>query len=105
MIDAKRASSSANVVSIRTCVFGSFERISRVASMPLPSASRTSITTTSGRAHSARSMASLTVAASPATDIPPACSSSALTPLRTTSWSSTIMTRRGRLVTRAMFSS
>src|SRR5438046_1716500 len=105
MIDAKRASSSANVVSIRTCVFGSFERISRVASMPLPSASRTSITTTSGRAHSARSMASLTVAASPATDIPPASSSSALTPLRTTSWSSTIMTRSGKAVTQAMFSS
>src|SRR5438876_6042626 len=105
MIDAKRASSSANVVSIRTCVFGSLERISRVASMPLPSASRTSITTTSGRAHSARSMASLTVAASPATDIPPASSSSALTPLRTTAWASTLMTRSGRVLTTAMFSS
>src|SRR5258708_28897234 len=105
MIDAKSASSSANVVSIRTCVFGSLARISRVASMPLPSASRTSITTTSGRAHSARSIASLTVAASPATDIPPASSSSALTPLRTTSWSSTIMTRSGRVLTSAMFSS
>src|SRR5216684_704000 len=105
MIEAKSASSSAKVVSIRTCVFGSLERISRVASMPLPSASRTSITTTSGRAHSARSMASLTVAASPATDIPPASSSSALTPLRTTSWSSTIMTRSGRVLTTVMFSS
>src|SRR5438105_217401 len=57
MIDAKRASSSANVVSIRTCVFGSFERISRVASIPLPSASRTSITTTSGQALSASTAA------------------------------------------------
>ena len=49
MIEANSASSSANDVSISTLVAGWSARISRVASMPLPSASRTSITTTSGR--------------------------------------------------------
>jgi len=46
--EANSASSSANVVSIRTCVLSRRARISRVASMPLPSARRTSMTTTSG---------------------------------------------------------
>src|SRR6266545_299944 len=53
MIEANRASSSAKDVSMMTAVFGWRARISRVASIPLPSASRTSITTTSGRARSA----------------------------------------------------
>src|SRR5438105_3881647 len=94
----QRASPSANVVSIRTCVLGNLVLISRVASMPLPSARRTSITTTSGRAHSARSMASLTAPASAATVMSLSSSSSALMPLRTTSWSSTIMMRSGSVM-------
>ena len=40
-----------------TAVFGCLARISRVASMPLPSARRTSMTTTSGRVRSASSIA------------------------------------------------
>ena len=56
MIEANSASSSANDVSIRTRVFGWFARISRVASIPLPSARRTSMTTTSGRVRSASSI-------------------------------------------------
>src|SRR6266511_1284716 len=50
MIEANRASSSANEVSMMTAVFGWRARISRVASIPLPSARRTSMTTTSVRA-------------------------------------------------------
>jgi hypothetical protein len=95
MIDANRASSSANDVSIRTCVFGRRARISRVASIPLPSASRTSITTTSGRVRSASSIASPTDPASPATTMSSVALSRAAMPLRTTSWSSTSSTRRG----------
>ena len=44
--EANSASSSANVVSIRTCVLGRRARISRVASMPLPSGSWMSMMTT-----------------------------------------------------------
>ena len=67
MIEANSASSSANDVSIRTCVSGCFARISRVASIPLPSVSRTSMTTTSGRVRSASSIASCTMPASAVT--------------------------------------
>ncbi len=67
MIEANNASSSANDVSISTCVLGCFARISRVASIPLPSIRRTSITTTSGRVRSASSIASCTVPASAVT--------------------------------------
>ena len=89
MIDANNASSSANEVSIRTCVFSSLARISRVASMPLPSARRTSMTTTSGRVRSAWAIASTTVPASATTVMSSFALMSALTPSRTTSWSST----------------
>src|SRR5262252_155627 len=93
MIEANRASSSANEVNMSTLVSGLCARISRVASIPLPSARRTSITITSGRARSAWTMASLTVPASATTRTSPAASSMVLRPLRTTSWSSTSMSR------------
>src|SRR3990170_1894772 len=99
MIEANRASSSAKDVSMTTAVFGCFARISRVASMPLPSASRTSMTTTSGRVRSASSMASRTEPASAVTTMSSVACRSAFTPLRTTSWSSTSSTRRGGLAT------
>ena len=67
MIEANSASSSANDVSISTWVSGRLARISRVASIPLPSDSRTSITTTSGRVRAASSIASRTVPASAVT--------------------------------------
>ena len=78
-----------------TCVAGLLARISRVASMPEPSARRTSITTTSGRARSASSMASRTDPASPATTMSSVALRIAAIPLRTTSWSSTSITLRG----------
>src|SRR4029453_1479985 len=53
MIEAKSASSSANEVSISTWVAGRCARMSRVASMPLPSERRTSMTITAGSAPSA----------------------------------------------------
>src|SRR3990172_1639408 len=95
MIEANRASSSAKVVSMITWVFGCLARISRVASMPLPSARRTSMTTTSGRVRSASSMASRTVPASPVTTMSSVACRRAFTPPRTTSWSSTRSTRSG----------
>src|SRR5579884_689837 len=97
MIEANSASSSANEVSISTRVSGRRVRISRVASMPLPSARRTSITTRSGRTRSASATASATVPASATTRMSPAASSMARSPLRTTSWSSTSITRSGSL--------
>src|SRR5215831_14247043 len=96
MMEAKRASSSANEVSISTFVSGLWARISRVASMPLPSASLTSITMTSGFVRSAWITASLTVPASATTRTSPAAPSIVLSPLRTTSWSSTSIRRRNR---------
>jgi len=93
MIDANKASSSANDVSISTCVCGLAARISRVASMPLPSISLTSITTTSGRVRAASSIASRTVPASAVTTMSSSASSTARIPLRTISWSSTSITR------------
>src|SRR5512134_3412212 len=99
MIEANRASSSANEVSMTTAVFGCFARISRVASMPLPSARRTSMTTTSGRVRSASSIASRTEPASAVTTMSSVACRSAFTPLRTTSWSSTSSTRRGGFAT------
>ena len=66
MIEANSASSSANDVSISTLVAGRAARISRVASIPLPSVSRTSITITSGRVRAASSIASRT---EPASDV------------------------------------
>src|SRR5919109_4701858 len=95
MIEAKSASSSANEVSMMTLVSGRAARISRVASIPLPSSKRTSMTTTSGRTEAATSTASWTPPASPATTMPPAASNRARSPWRTTSWSSTSMTRIG----------
>src|SRR3990172_3763017 len=95
MIEANRASSSANEVSMTTWVFGCLARISRVASIPLPSARRTSMTTTSGRVRSASSTASRTVAASPVTTMSSVACRRALIPPRTTSWSSTSRTCSG----------
>ena len=95
MMEANKASSSAKDVSITTLAFGCLARISRVASMPLPSIRRTSITTTSGRVRSASSIASRTDPASPETTMSSAAWSKALTPLLTTSWSSTSRTRSG----------
>src|ERR1700682_162854 len=63
--------------------------------MPLPSASRTSITTTSGWSQLACLTASLTLSASPTTRIWDSASSKVRTPWRTTSWSSTSSTRIG----------
>ena len=63
--------------------------------MPLPSASRTSITTTSGRVRWASSIASCTVPACAVTTTSSWASSIALMPSRTISWSSTSMTLSG----------
>ena len=99
MIDANNASSSAKEVSINTCVFSSLARISRVASIPLPSARRTSMTTTLGLVLTAWSIASRTEAASPTTVRSSFALISDLTPSRTTSWSST---RRMRILSLAI---
>jgi hypothetical protein len=98
MIEANRASSSWNEVSMRTWVWGRPDRISRVASMPLSSARRTSITTTSGRARSACSTAPCASSASPTTRMSSTASSIERTPPRTISWSSTNRTRMGGLI-------
>src|SRR5581483_3846547 len=74
-------------------VSGRVSRISRQASTPLPSGSRTSITTTSGFSLAATATASATLPASATTDMPGRRSSSARKPSRTTSWSSTSITR------------
>jgi hypothetical protein len=95
MIEANSASSSAKEVSIRTRVAGCLARISRVASMPLPSVRRTSITITSGRVRSASSIASRTEEASVVTTMSSSGSSIARIPSRTISWSSTSITRSG----------
>ena len=85
MIEENSASSSANEVSIRTLVSGWSARICRVASMPLPSASRTSITTTSGRVRAASSIASCTLPACAVTTMSSCVSSIPLMPSRTIS--------------------
>src|SRR5215213_2309640 len=95
MIEANRASSSAKEVSISTLVWGRAARMSRVASMPEPSERRTSMTITSGRAWAATATASRTEPASAHTTTSEASTSSSLMPSRTTSWSSTSMTRSG----------
>src|SRR5215471_3730312 len=95
MIDEKRASSSANEVSINTLIRSSWARISRVASMPLASGSRTSMTMTSGLVRIASLIASAAVPASATTLRSPACSIIARRPFLMMSWSSTSMTRTG----------
>ena len=85
MMEAKRASSSANEVSINTWISGHLARISRVASMPLPSRSRTSITTTSGWVRAAAATASPTPPASATTVKSSLALSRERTPSRTTS--------------------
>src|SRR5215207_8796289 len=95
MIEANRASSSAKLVSIRTVVWGRAARMSRVASMPEPSWRRTSMTMTSGRAWAATATASRTEPASAHTTTSSASLRSSRMPSRTTSWSSTSMTRSG----------
>src|SRR5215218_1073398 len=95
MMEANRASSSANEVSISTRVWGRAARMSRVASMPEPSERRTSMTITSGRAWAATATASRTEPASAHTTTSVVSVSSSLMPSRTTWWSSTSMTRSG----------
>src|SRR4030095_8348726 len=95
MIEANRASSSAKLVSISTWVLGRWARMSRVASIPEPSERRTSITTMSGRAWAATATASRTELASAHTTTSTVSVSSSLMPSRTTSWSSTSITRSG----------
>src|SRR3990172_476304 len=73
-----------------TLVAGSFSLISRQASTPLPSGSRMSMTTTSGCDCSAIVTDSATVPASATTRKFGRRSSSVRSPMRTTSWSSTI---------------
>src|SRR5439155_27377486 len=72
-----------------TLVWGCFWTISRVASMPLLPGRRMSITTTSGLNSSVRAMASLALLASATTWKLGWRASSAFSPRRTTSWSST----------------
>jgi hypothetical protein len=61
--------------------------------MPLPSSSRMSMTITSGRSRSAVRTASEAVSASATTCRSSVAASMARMPLRTSSWSSTSMTR------------
>ena len=79
-----------------TRVPGSSARISRHASTPEPSGSRTSMTTMSGLWRRACSSDSSTVPASATTWKFGRRSSSATSPCRTTSWSSTTSSRSGR---------
>jgi hypothetical protein len=95
MIEANRASSSAKEVSISTWVAGRTARMSRVASIPEPSESRTSMTITSGKARVATATASLAELASAHTTTSGTSLSKSLMPSRTTWWSSTSMTRSG----------
>src|SRR5918994_3324174 len=95
MMEANKASSSAKLVSIRTVVWGRAARMSRVASMPEPSWRRTSMTITSGRAWAATATASRAEPASAQTTTSVVSASSSLMPSRTTSWSSTSITRSG----------
>ena len=77
-----------------TFVSGSSSRISRQASTPDPSGSRTSMTTMSGRWRRAWSIDSATDPAWATTSKPGRRSSSATRPCRTTSWSSTTSRRK-----------
>src|SRR2546423_1133907 len=88
MMAAKRASSSANDVSIRHATSGWRALISRHTSTPEPSGSRTSSTATSGRLMGMRMSASAAVPASSTTWMSPSASTSERSPWRTTSWSS-----------------
>ncbi len=88
-IASSMACSSANDVKIRQCNSGSLARNSRHNSTPLPSGSRTSNTTTSGRSAGMRANASLTEDACPIIFRSYSAFSSSASPTRTTSWSST----------------
>ncbi len=85
MIADSSASSSANDVSMSTFTSGKRSRISRHASTPDPSGSRTSITTTSGSSKPTRRTASAADDASPTTVRSSWESTRALRPCRTTS--------------------
>src|SRR5213594_2245020 len=76
-----------------TLVSGRASRMVRQASTPLPSGSRMSMTMTSGFALAAVSMASAVVPASPTTSMSLWRPISVRRPSRTTSWSSTSITR------------
>lgn len=79
---------------------GAVAAIRRVDSIPsMPSASRRSISTTSGRRRPARRTASSPSPLSPMTSRPGSPSTRARSPARTTAWSSTIRIRRAAPVT------
>ena len=84
----KRASSSANEVSIKHLSSGMAARKSRQTSMPLPPGRRTSSTATSGRVGGTLVIASSASDASPTTWKPSWASNSSRSPRRTISWSS-----------------
>src|SRR5215208_5114848 len=103
MIEANRASSSANDVSMSTLVWGRAARMSRVASMPEPSERRTSMTITSGRAWAATATASRAELASAHTTTSVVSLSSSLMPSRTRSEEHTSeLQSRGHLVCRLL---
>src|SRR5674476_1151311 len=79
---------------MRTRIAGFSARISRVASMPEPSGRRISMMTRSGRCVRAASIASAAVPTWATTVKAGRRSSSATSPSRTTSWSSTTRSRR-----------
>src|SRR3954452_12856119 len=92
MIALKSASSSWYEVSIRALIVGSCERTSRQTSTPVPSGRRWSSTATSGRSAGMIRAASCAEPDSPTTWMS-FDSSSAASPRRTTSWSSSRNTR------------
>src|SRR3954454_14149409 len=93
MIALKSASSSGYEVSIRALIVGSCERTSRQTSTPVPSGRRWSSTATSGRSAGMIRAASCAEPDSPTTWMSSFDSSSAASPRRTTSWSSSRNTR------------
>src|SRR5438067_1121327 len=98
MIELNRASSSENEVNMMTRISGWWSRNARHASTPPPLGIRTSMTTTSGLRMPASPTPSGPSAASPTTSRPSSASISDKRPRRTTSWSSTSITRIGVLM-------
>src|SRR5674476_364601 len=89
---AARASPSSQEVSTTERASGSCSRRARITSMPVPSGSCRSTSTTWGRTRVARRIPSATDPASATTLIPSERSITSAMPRRTTSWSSTIIT-------------
>ena len=101
MIAEKSASSSSYDVRISALIDGSWDRISRHTSMPVPSGSRPSRMATSGRSAGMRRVASWASPDSPTTTMSPSPSSRSLMPRRTTSWSSSRKTLIGSAAVRS----